>query len=198
MATMDMAWGETLEALTEGVVFHAASGEVETCNPAAERLLGLTLAQMRGVEALEPEWRAFQEDGSTFEPTSAPAMAALQTGRPQTSLIVGIDKPDGTLTWISLNAHPLVREGRPAAAITTLTDVTERRRAEHGLSMHQDRWQRDVVERKRAEEELRQRNRCREPFGRRLSPRRACRASHLSQLTGRFNWAPVGRMIRAL
>ena len=114
---------------------------------------------MRGVETLDPDWRAFQEDGSTFAPTSAPATAALQTGRAQTNLIVGIDKPDGTLTWISLSAHPLVCDGRPAAAITTLTEVTERRRAEDRLSAHQDRWQRDVAERQRAEEELRQRNR---------------------------------------
>ena len=161
MATIDMAWRETVEALTEGVIFHAAGGEVETCNAAAERILGLTLAQMRGVETLDPDWRAFQEDGSTFAPTSAPAMAALQTGRAQTSLIVGIDKPDGTLDLgvADSRIRSCAMAARPLRSRRSRS-VTERRRADRtACARSRSAGSATSPSAQRAEEELRQRNR---------------------------------------
>jgi len=158
MATSDARWTDVLEALAEGVVVHGANGQIETCNAAAEGILGLTVAQMRGVAMVDPQWRAFQEDGATISPESS-ALVALRTGQPQTGVIIGIDKPDGTLTWVSLNSHPIVREGRLESVVTILTDVTERRRADDLLRVQKARWQRDSGERQRAEEELRRRNR---------------------------------------
>ena len=53
-----------LAALSEGVVLHLASGEIAACNPAAERILGLTQDQMMGRTSIDPRWRAVHEDGS--------------------------------------------------------------------------------------------------------------------------------------
>ena len=158
MASNDARWRDVLDALSEGVILHDADGLIESSNAAAERILGLTLGQMRGLEAIDPQWRAFRQDDAPVELVSA-ALVALQTGQPQTAISIGIDKPDGTLTWVSLDSRPIVRDGRAEGVVTIVVDVTERRRADQALLSQKGRWQRDIDERARAEEELRQRNR---------------------------------------
>jgi signal transduction histidine kinase len=58
-------------------------------------------------------------------------MVTLRTGEPQKYVIMGVHKPDGTLTWISINAHPLFRpeERTPYAVVTSFHDITEQRKA---------------------------------------------------------------------
>ena len=52
------------ETLAQGVVYQNAQGEIIAANPAAERILGLTLDQMQGRTSGDPRWRAVREDGS--------------------------------------------------------------------------------------------------------------------------------------
>jgi PAS domain S-box-containing protein len=156
MVTGDSGWTRIFNALTEGVIVRGADGLIETCNAAAERILGLTSGQMRGVEPTDCQWRAIGEDGATL---AMEAEGLLRTVPGKMGVIVGIDKPDGTLTWLSLKSERLGSDGVPGAVVTTLTDVTERRRADHALRTEKQRWQRESDERMRVEQELRQRNR---------------------------------------
>ena len=106
MGTTEAWCGKMLEALAEGVVVHDANSQIEACNGAAERLLGLTVNQMRGLTPTDPRWHASQErDGSAFPGDSHPAIVALQTGQPQTGVIVRVDKPDGTRSPGSPSTH---------------------------------------------------------------------------------------------
>ncbi len=50
-----------LAALHEGVVLHDDTGQIVEANPAAERLLGLTGDQLRGLTARDPRWGALRE-----------------------------------------------------------------------------------------------------------------------------------------
>ena len=77
-----------LAALSEGVVMHAASGAIVACNPAAERILGLTRDQMTGRTSIDPRWRAVHEDGSPYPGETHPAMLTLRTGEPVRSMPV--------------------------------------------------------------------------------------------------------------
>ncbi len=116
----------------EGVVLQVPSGEITTCNAAAETILGLTHAQLLGRSSIDPRWRAVHEDGSLFPGETHPAIVCLRTGEPQINVVMGVHKPGGELTWISINALPLRRqdEERPHGAVTTFRDITAQKAAE--------------------------------------------------------------------
>ena len=47
----------------QGVVVRTVDGTVIDANPAAERILGLSLDQLQGRTAVDPEWSYLDEDG---------------------------------------------------------------------------------------------------------------------------------------
>ena len=121
-------------AMSEGIVVQLASGEIVSCNPAAERILGLTRDQMAGTTSLDPRWGAIHEDGSPFPGGTHPAMVTLATGEPLRGVVMGIRTPDGRLRWISINSEPVPgSDGKLAGVVTTFADLTERRDAERAL-----------------------------------------------------------------
>ncbi|MBK9964368.1 MAG: PAS domain S-box protein [Holophagales bacterium] len=123
-----------LVAISEGVVVHLATGEIVGCNPAAERILGLSCGQMAGRTSLDPGWRAIHLDGTPFPGEEHPAMVTLRTGESLRGVVMGIHTPDGTLRWISINTEPIPgADGRPASVVAIFVDITERHRAEESL-----------------------------------------------------------------
>jgi PAS domain S-box-containing protein len=118
-----------LAAMGEGMVLQDASGKIVACNPAAERILGLPHDQMSGRTSVDPLWRAIHEDGSPFPGEDHPAMLTLRTGVRAMGVIMGVHKPDGTLTWISTDAELLRHSATdpPYAVVTTFTDITKAR-----------------------------------------------------------------------
>ena len=124
------------ETLAQGVVYQNAQGEIIAANPAAERILGLTLDQMQGRTSGDPRWRAVHADESAFPGETHPAMVALRTGQPVHNVIMGVYVPDEDLyRWLNVNAVPLFRTGEPApyTVYTTFEDVTERKKIERLL-----------------------------------------------------------------
>ncbi|BAS60208.1 multi-sensor hybrid histidine kinase (plasmid) [Leptolyngbya boryana NIES-2135] len=121
-----------IETAAEGIVFQHRDSRITTCNASAERILGLTADQMMGRSSLDPRWCAIYEDGSPFPGKLHPAMITLQTGEPQSNVIMGICKPDDTLTWISINARPLFQanDTEPYAVVCSFFDITDRKAAE--------------------------------------------------------------------
>ena len=124
-----------IAAMTEGVVVQLADGSIVECNESAERILGLTRDQMMGRTSTDSRWYAIHEDGSPFPGETHPAMIALRTGEPCQNIIMGVHKPVGDLTWISINALPLFHSGgtEPYAVVTTFHDITDRKRAEQEI-----------------------------------------------------------------
>ncbi len=124
-----------VEALAEGVVFRDEHDKVLACNEAAPRILGLTRAQLLGSDPPDPRWRAVHRDGRPFAADEDPARVALRTGRPQRDVVMGIGRPDGATTWLSVNSMPLARAGdeRPHATVTSFADITARIEAEARL-----------------------------------------------------------------
>ncbi|MFO7562211.1 MAG: ATP-binding protein [Enhygromyxa sp.] len=125
--------------LAQGVVLQRADGPILTCNAAAERILGLSYDQMTGRRSTDQRWRAIHEDGSPFPGETHPAMVSLRTGEPLHDVIMGVHKPDGSLTWISINSQPLFRPGHdlPYAVVTSFVDITARKRLEEQLQLSQ-------------------------------------------------------------
>lgn len=130
-----------IAAMQEGVVVQAADTTILACNAAAERILGLSADQMQGRTSLDPRWRAVHEDGSPFPGDTHPSVMSLRTGVPQSNVVMGVHKPDGSLTWISINTALMrAAEGHPPFAVAcTFVDITAQRAQEARLREQEER-----------------------------------------------------------
>jgi PAS domain S-box-containing protein len=124
-----------IAAMQDGIVLLDADGSIRECNAAAERILGLSAEQMMGRTPHDPRWQSIHEDGSPFPGETHPPMVTLRTGQPCTDVVMGVHKPDGTLTWITVNAQPLFQaDGRTlAGVVASFEDITARKRTEELL-----------------------------------------------------------------
>jgi PAS domain S-box-containing protein len=124
-----------IAAMQDGIVVLDADGGIRSCNAAAERILGLSAEQLMGRTPQDPRWRIIHEDGSPFPAEQRPLMVTLHSGRPCSDVIMGVHKPDGTLTWISVNSQPLcAADGQTlAGVVASFEDVSERKRIEDEL-----------------------------------------------------------------
>lgn len=124
-----------VNAMAEGSSLMAVYGEILAVNSATEQITGRTAEQLVGRTYADLEWGAIHEDGSLFPGKDHPSMIALCTGQPQSNVVMGIHRPDGSLRWISINSEPLIATGetKPYAVISTFHDFTERKRAEDAV-----------------------------------------------------------------
>jgi diguanylate cyclase (GGDEF)-like protein/PAS domain S-box-containing protein len=135
---------EVIAALEEGVVLQSSTGRVLSANASAQRMLGIKADRMLDPGGLDPRWRILQPDGSPMPPEARPATVALRTGKPQTNVILGIQRPGAAVRWVSVNARPLLpdsarqtkraTERRPYAVVTSFFDVSERKLIEERLA----------------------------------------------------------------
>jgi PAS domain S-box-containing protein len=121
-----------IAAMQDGILVFDAGGSIVSCNAAAERILGLSSEQIMGRSPHDPRWRSVLADGSPTPSDTNPALVTLRTGRPCRDVVMGVHKPDGTLTWITVNAQPLLQaDGRTlAGVVASFEDITERKRTE--------------------------------------------------------------------
>jgi PAS domain S-box-containing protein len=130
-----------ISALSEGITLRQADGKIIACNASAERILGLPEADILGYSCLDAPWDAIREDGTPLPVEEHPAMVTLRTGVPQTGVIMGNQKPDGSTAWVSVNSQPLILPGEttPYAVVTSFTDITDRVLMERELRASQER-----------------------------------------------------------
>ncbi|MFW5707021.1 MAG: PAS domain S-box protein, partial [Bacteroidota bacterium] len=124
------------KTMTLGVVYQAASGDILSANPAAEKILGLTTAQMQGKTSMDPRWRMIEEDGTPVQGHEHPTMVCLQTGKTIGPVTRGVYHPEkDCYVWLSIISIPLFREGeeKPYQAYATFEDITSQKKARERL-----------------------------------------------------------------
>ncbi len=132
-----------IAALAEGVVVYHTDPHQTISNQSAERILGLDRWQIAGLAPYPPDWHPLWEDGTAIPYRDLPPKVALRTGAAMSNLIVGIQKPSGTITWTAVNARPLVEEGaaEPYAVVASFADITALKQAQQWQSESERRYQ---------------------------------------------------------
>ncbi len=125
-----------IEVLEEGILFQDENNIIRVANSSACRILGLSEDQLLGKSAYDEDWKIIHEDGTLFKNEEQPSIITLSTGIPSSQIIMGIYKSDKTLSWLSLNAHPIFAEGKtkPAGVVVSFSDVTKRKKIEDELN----------------------------------------------------------------
>lgn len=121
------------ETMTQGVVYQDRDGAIQSANPAAERILGRTLEELRGKTSMSDTWQTLLEDGSPASGNDHPSMIALQTGKPFGPRVLGVYNPIlKDHVWISVYAFPLFQPGEtePYQVYTTFQDISAEHKAD--------------------------------------------------------------------
>ncbi|MBE0549858.1 MAG: EAL domain-containing protein, partial [Rubrivivax sp.] len=123
------------KALPAGVVVQGADGRIVEANRAAERLLGLSMAQLQGRASTDPRWRAVREDGSDYPGEEHPPMRTLASGCALRSQTMGIHTPKGEPRWLLVNTEPLRdATGQITGVVSCFDDITESHLLQERLS----------------------------------------------------------------
>jgi signal transduction histidine kinase len=124
-----------IEALPGGVVHIARDGSVLRANAEGARVLGLDIDKLKGVCVADFGARTVFEDGSPAAIADFPVTRAIATGQAQGATTLGIQKPNGELSWAVFRAVPTrdVETSEITGAVVTFFDITERKRFEDKL-----------------------------------------------------------------
>lgn len=124
------------ETMAQGVTYQDTAGRIILANPAASRILGLTMDELLGRTSRDPRWHALQEDGSEFPGEAHPSMIAFRTGKEVRDVLMGVFCPrEGRFRWIKVHAVPEFRPGEttPFRVFSTFDDITELKLAQDSL-----------------------------------------------------------------
>ncbi|MCC7439503.1 MAG: PAS domain S-box protein [Armatimonadetes bacterium] len=151
-----------VSALIEGVMLIAGSGEIMTCNAAAEAILTTSSEHLLGRNIFTEKVSHIHEDGSPFCIEEYPAYITATTGESCTNVVMGLSHPEKGMIWLSLNSLPVMHAGTtaPYTAVVSFTDITERKRSEDEMRASEERYKylvdhaSDIIYRANAEGEF--------------------------------------------
>lgn len=123
-----------LDNISSGVIVHGPDTHIIDANPAACRVTGLTLDQMRGKVAIDPYWCFLEEDGSAMSLARYPVPQVLARGSAVNKLVLGVQRPDlPRPVWVQVDAYPFRdAQGHISQIVVTFADITELKLAEDG------------------------------------------------------------------
>ena len=125
-----------VDSANDGILVYDKQLNVIAGNLAAERILGLPLANIIGAAGFTSLLPCVHADGSPILPDERPTRLTVRSGKPLTGQIVGIYRPDGSMNWVSVNTGFLRRPGDTDwyGVVSTIGDITKQRHAELALS----------------------------------------------------------------
>ncbi|HEX6737598.1 MAG TPA: PAS domain S-box protein [Vicinamibacteria bacterium] len=120
-----------MSSLPVGILIHGGDCRIEYANKAALEMLGMPEESVCGHTVFEAASLAVREDGLPFPPEDHPGAVALATGRAVQGVVVGFYRAAlQDRVWLLVSAQPQAEAGKAVRVVLTLTDLTDRRKAE--------------------------------------------------------------------
>jgi PAS domain S-box-containing protein len=123
-----------LQNVDDGIYGLDHEGRATFVNAAAERLLGYSLDELRGVTL---HTLVHHEDGSPILQGEGTLFDTLRSGTPQREVSQLFWRRDGQPREVEYASTPILEEGRVTGVVVVFRDITERQRAAAALA----RWQ---------------------------------------------------------
>lgn len=127
-----------LESVGDAVYGIDTYGNCTFCNPAFLRLLGYPSQQALLGRNIHDVIHHTHGDGSPFAWSDCPLREALGSEEKFHAANEMVWRSDGTSVRVEIWSHPLVQNGKVSGAVVTLTDITDRLRAEESMRQAKD------------------------------------------------------------
>lgn len=126
------------QTMQEGIVVINKDGTILECNLAAQEMLQVSASELIGSVNRNPKWNVIHEDGTAFSIEDRPSCKALKTGDVQSNIIMGIERKDGSFTWVNTNAQPLFSDdfSEITSVLATFSDITAYRKSKLELERY--------------------------------------------------------------
>jgi PAS domain S-box-containing protein len=133
-----------VDSANEGMLIYDRALNIIAGNRAAERIIGLPLAQLVGKPGFTSLLPCVRADGTPLPEAERPTRATVRSGQAQTDLRIGIQRAGGAVTWLSVNTAFLRRvdDSDYYGLVSTITDVTEQTNAAARLKESEARFRR--------------------------------------------------------
>ncbi|HXX18849.1 MAG TPA: PAS domain S-box protein [Candidatus Acidoferrum sp.] len=125
-----------LDSFDVGVILHGPRAEIRFANKAALDMSGMTQEQLSGRMTEDLGFSVLREDGSECPFSMRPVPRAIDLRQPVFKQVLGWRRTGGnSVRWTQVTAVPqFATDGTVTGAISTLTDITERKQAELTLA----------------------------------------------------------------
>jgi PAS domain S-box-containing protein len=144
-----------IETMAEGVVVYSPDGHVVMTNHMAEALLGAACAPGRTVDLDWSPRKTMRPDGTRTPDNERLVARAIREERLVRTSEMQVAHGNGSVTWLSASAAPLLRDGELEGVVATFVDITERKRMEDALRQSEQRFRAVFEGAARMEVELR-------------------------------------------
>ena len=119
------------DILPVGITISDAQGHIIDCNPASERLLGITKAEHLARDCNSRPWTILREDGTSMPPGEHASAVALTQGRPVHDAVMQVVLPERSV-WLSVSAMPAAH--RELGVVVGYVDISEQRAQQTALA----------------------------------------------------------------
>ncbi|HET7671962.1 MAG TPA: PAS domain S-box protein [Burkholderiales bacterium] len=137
-------WRSIFNSANEGMLVYDRELKIVAGNQAAERIIGLPLAEIIGAAGFVSLLPCVHADGSPVTPDERPTRLTARSGKPLSGHVIGIKRPGGAHTWLAVNTgflrHPDAADWY--GVVSSFTDITAQRNAEQALRDSEERYRR--------------------------------------------------------
>ncbi len=138
LAHSERLFRDLFDLLPLGVTLTDGSGQIVRTNPASEALLGIPSEDLLRRAFKGPYWEIVRPDGLPMPPEEYASVRAMAEGRRVENVEMGVRRPEGALTWLTVTAEPL--EGGRAGVLIVYSDISQRKHMEEALRASEARW----------------------------------------------------------